>query len=287
MNSYTLRQLFDIIGSSLSELYSATEVQAIRKLLFEKIVKMPEYRVHLNPNDLLSSEISNRILEILDELKKGNPVQYVIGDADFMDMVFEVNPSVLIPRPETEELVHWIISNNKGSSPKILDIGAGSGCIAISLAKYLSNAKVSALDVSENALSVARRNAIKNGVNVDFINGDILELSKIEGAPYDIIVSNPPYVRELEKQLMSRNVTDFEPHLALFVSDNDPLVFYRTIAQKSKNWLKPNGQIYFEINEAFGSEIKDMLIGIGFSDVEIRKDINGKDRMAFGRNFVI
>lgn len=283
MNSYTLRQLFDIIGSRLSELYPVTEVQAIRKLLFEKIVKMPEYRVHLNPTDLISSEISNRIHEILDELKKGNPVQYVIGDADFMDMGFEVNADVLIPRPETEELVHWIISNNKSSSPKILDIGAGSGCIAISLAKYISNAKVSALDVSEKALSVAKRNAIKNGVNVVFKNGDILELSEIEGTPYDIIVSNPPYVRELEKQLMSRNVTDFEPHLALFVSDNDPLLFYRTIAKKSKNWLSPNGQLYFEINEAFGNEIKDLLIGIGFRDVEIRKDINGKERMAFGR----
>ncbi len=142
MNSYTLRQLFDIIGSRLSELYPVTEVQAIRKLLFEKIVKMPEYRVHLNPTDLISSEISNRIHEILDELKKGNPVQYVIGDADFMDMGFEVNADVLIPRPETEELVHWIISNNKSSSPKILDIGAGSSCIAISLTKYISNAKI-------------------------------------------------------------------------------------------------------------------------------------------------
>ncbi|KAB2866664.1 MAG: peptide chain release factor N(5)-glutamine methyltransferase [Bacteroidales bacterium] len=283
MNSYTLRQLFDIIGSSLSELYPVTEVQAIRKLLFEKIVKMPEYRVPLNPNDLLNSDISNRILEILDELKKGNPVQYVIGEADFMDMVFEVNPSVLIPRPETEELVHWIVSNNKDNSPKILDIGTGSGCIAISLAKYISNAKVSALDVSEKALSVAKRNAITNSVNVDFKNGDILELSEFDGAPYDIIVSNPPYVRELEKQLMNRNVKDFEPHLALFVSDNDPLLFYRTIAKKSKNWLSPNGQLYFEINEAFGNEIKDMLISIGFRDVEIRKDINGKDRMAFGR----
>jgi len=283
MNSYTLRQLFDIIGSSLSELYPVTEVQAIRKLLFEKIVKMPEYRVPLNPNDLLNSDISNRILEILDELKKGNPVQYVIGEADFMDMVFEVNPSVLIPRPETEELVHWIVSNNKDNSPKILDIGTGSGCIAISLAKYISNARVSALDVSERALGVAKLNAKKNGVNVGFIIGDILELLEIDGAPFDIIVSNPPYVRELEKQLMSRNVTDFEPHLALFVSDNDPLLFYRTIAQKSQNWLKPNGQLYFEINEAFGNEIKDMLIGIGFRDIEIRKDINGKERMAFGR----
>jgi len=152
MNSYTLRQLFDIIGTSLSGLYPATEVQAIRKLLFEKIVKMPEYRVHLNPNDILSGDITSRILEVLDELKKGNPVQHVIGEADFMDMVFEVNAEVLIPRPETEELVHWIISNNKNNSPKILDVGTGSGCIAVSLAKYLSDAQVTALDVSEMRL---------------------------------------------------------------------------------------------------------------------------------------
>ncbi len=283
MNSYTLRQLFDIIGSSLSELYPATEVLAIRKLLFEKIVKMPDYSVHLNPNDILSSDITSRIIAILDELKKGNPVQYVIGEADFMDMVFEVNADVLIPRPETEELVHWIISNNKNNSPKILDIGTGSGCIAVSLAKYLSDAQVSALDVSENALKVAKRNALINRVDADFIKGDILEINEIVGATFDVIVSNPPYVREQEKQLMNRNVTDFEPHLALFVSDNDPLVFYRTIAQKSKNWLNPNGQLYFEINEAFGDEIKDLLISNGYSDVEIRKDINGKDRMAYGR----
>lgn len=283
MNSYTLRQLFDIIGTSLLDLHPKTEVQAIRKLLFEKIVKMPEYNVHLNPSEIISNATSLKIIDILKDLKKGNPVQYVLGEADFMDLVFEVNADVLIPRPETEELGRWIINNNKSNTPKILDIGTGSGCIAISLAKYLPKAEVSALDVSENALSVAKRNAIKNGVNVDFIFGDILELSEIEGAPYDIIVSNPPYVRELEKQLMNRNVTDFEPHLALFVADTDPLLFYRTIAQKSKNWLKPNGQIYFEINEAFGNEIKKMLIDIGFKDVEIRKDINGKDRMAFGK----
>ena len=283
MNSYTLRQLFDIIGTSLSGLYPATEVQAIRKLLFEKIVKMPEYRVHLSPNDILSGDITSRILEGLDELKKGNPVQHVIGEVDFMDMVFEVNADVLIPRPETEELVHWIISNNKNNSPKILDIGTGSGCIAISLAKYLSDAQVSALDISGNALKMAKRNALINHVNVDFINVDVLEIYEIAGAPFDIIVSNPPYVREQEKQLMNRNVTDFEPHLALFVSDNDPLLFYRTIAQKSRNWLNPNGQLYFEINEAFGNEIKNLLISNGYSDVEIRKDINGKDRMAFGR----
>ena len=283
MNSYTLRQLFDIIGASLSELYPATEVQAIRKLLFEKIVKTPVYKVHLNPHDIVSEDISLKITDVLNDLKKGNPVQYALGETDFMDLVFEVNSNVLIPRPETEELVHWIICNNKNKSPKILDIGTGSGCIAISLAKYLSNAKVSTLDVSEDALKVAKHNALINHVNVDFIYGDILELLEIVGTPFDIIVSNPPYVRELEKQVMNSNVIDFEPHLALFVSDNDPLIFYRTIAQKSRNWLKANGQIYFEINEAFGNEIKDMLTGIGFRDVEIRRDINGKDRMAFGR----
>ena len=283
MNSYTLRQLFDIIGASLSELYPATEVQAIRKLLFEKIIKTPVYKVHLNPHDIVSEDISLKITDVLNDLKKGNPVQYALGETDFMNLVFEVNSNVLIPRPETEELVHWIICNNKNKSPKILDIGTGSGCIAISLAKYLSNAKVSTLDVSEDALKVAKHNALINHVNVDFIYGDILELLEIVGTPFDIIVSNPPYVRELEKQVMNSNVIDFEPHLALFVSDNDPLIFYRTIAQKSRNWLKANGQIYFEINEAFGNEIKDMLTGIGFRDVEIRKDINGKDRMAFGR----
>lgn len=283
MNSYTLRQLFDIIGASLSELYPATEVQAIRKLLFEKIVKTPVYKVHLNPHDIVSEDISLKITDVLNDLKKGNPVQYALGETDFMDLVFEVNSNVLIPRPETEELVHWIICNNKNKSPKILDIGTGSGCIAISLAKYLSNAKVSTLDVSEDALKVAKHNALINHVNVDFIYGDILELLEIVGTPFDIIVSNPPYVRELEKQVMNSNVIDFEPHLALFVSDNDPLIFYRTIAQKSRNWLKANGQIYFEINEAFGNEIKDMLTGIGFRDVGIRRDINGKDRMAFGR----
>ena len=283
MNSYTLRQLFDIIGASLSELYPATDVQAIRKLLFEKIVKTPVYKVHLNPHDIVSEDISLKITDVLNDLKKGNPVQYALGETDFMDLVFEVNSNVLIPRPETEELVHWIICNNKNKSPKILDIGTGSGCIAISLAKYLSNAKVSTLDVSEDALKVAKHNALINHVNVDFIYGDILELLEIVGTPFDIIVSNPPYVRELEKQVMNSNVIDFEPHLALFVSDNDPLIFYRTIAQKSRNWLKANGQIYFEINEAFGNEIKDMLTGIGFRDVEIRRDINGKDRMAFGR----
>ncbi|MCB8963754.1 MAG: peptide chain release factor N(5)-glutamine methyltransferase [Bacteroidales bacterium] len=283
MNHYTLRQLFDYIGTQLTELYPKTEVQAIRKLLFEKITMMPEYKVHLNPNDSINSNITNRILKILDELKNGNPVQYVLGEADFMDMVFEVNSNVLIPRPETEELVHWIISNNKGNSPKILDIGTGSGCIAIALAKYLTNTQVSALDISGNALSVAKRNASKNQVNIDFIEDDILKISELERSPFDIIVSNPPYIREQEKQLMNRNVTDFEPHLALFVSNADPLLFYRTIAQKSKHWLKPNGHLYFEINEAFGKETMEMLIDIGFKDVEIRKDINGKDRMAFGK----
>lgn len=283
MNSFTLRQLFDFMASELSSVYIDNELQAIRRLLFDKVLGIPFYQVHINPNSLLDMDRVDVVLSVLDKIKKGIPVQYAIGEADFMDLTFQVNPSVLIPRPETEELVRWIIENNNDVSPKILDIGTGSGCIAISLAKNITSSKVTALDISVDALAVARQNAIKNSVNIDFINTNILEDIEIYGVPYDIIVSNPPYVRELEKQQMHANVTDFEPHLALFVSDTNPLLFYRTIALNASKWLNPGGQLYFEINEAFGAEIKELLVEIGFRDVAVRKDINGKNRMAFGR----
>lgn len=283
MNSYTLKQLFDTIGSRLSSIYSGNEVRAIRKLLFDKVVGIPHFNVHINPNVNVDVETATRISDILNELEQGKPVQYAIGEADFMDMIFTVNPNVLIPRPETEELVGWVVGNNKNASPKILDIGTGTGCIAIALAKYITNAQVSAIDISMEALNTAKQNAMQNNVRIDFINADILTAPTIANAPFDIIVSNPPYVREMEKQVMHRNVTEFEPHLALFVSNNDPLLFYRTITINAHRWLKKNGQLYFEINEAFGNEIKDLLIENGFKDVEVRKDLNGKDRMAFGR----
>ncbi|MGE0079512.1 MAG: peptide chain release factor N(5)-glutamine methyltransferase [Bacteroidales bacterium] len=283
MNSYTLRLLFDLINSRLSDFYPSTEIQSIRRLIIEDIVGIPHYQVHLMPDKIIDNETSEKVIATLQKLEAKQPIQYILGSTHFMDLPFRVNPSVLIPRPETEELVSWIIESNNVESPRILDIGTGSGCIAIALAKHLPNSQVSAIDISADALSTAQQNATDNCVDINFINTNILDIPRIAGAPFDIIVSNPPYVRELEKQQMDDNVLNFEPHLALFVKDNDPLLFYRTIAQNASAWLKSGGKLYFEINEAFGNQTKDLLTASGFTDVEIRNDINGKDRMAFGK----
>jgi release factor glutamine methyltransferase len=195
---------------------------------------------------------------------------------------FEVNPNVLIPRPETEELVDWIIESQNSElrtqKLKILDIGTGSGCIAISLAKNLPNAEVFALDVSEQALATAQRNAESNQVQIQFIHQSILETEDFEHQ-FDIIVSNPPYVRDLEKQEIKKNVLDNEPHLALFVADNDALLFYRKIAQLAQKNLSPTGQLYFEINQYLGQEMVALLKEMNFQNTELRKDVYGNDRM--------
>ena len=200
-------------------------------------------------------------------------------------MEFEVNPNVLIPRPETEELVEWIIQSQKSKAEsqkiKILDIGTGSGCISISLAKNLPNAQVFSIDVSEKALATAQKNTKINEVNVTFLLKNILETEDLE-QQFDIIVSNPPYVRELEKQEIKKNVLDNEPHLALFVDDNDALIFYRKIAELAQKNLSPNGQLFFEINQYLGKEMIDLLEKMGFKNIELRKDIYGNDRMIRG-----
>jgi release factor glutamine methyltransferase len=232
---------------------------------------------------------------ILEQLKKEIPIQYLLGTTHFYGLNFSVNKNVLIPRPETEELVEWIIESQKSKvgslksgagseSLKILDIGTGSGCIAISLAKNLSNAHVFAIDISGNALATAKKNAIKNNVNVTFIQKNILEtnsLSAVEGLeqPFDIIVSNPPYVRNLEKHEIKKNVLDNEPHLALFVDDNDALIFYRKISELAQKNLTPNGQLFFEINQYLGKETQELVQSLGFKNIELRKDIYGNDRM--------
>jgi release factor glutamine methyltransferase len=219
---------------------------------------------------------------ILEQLKKEIPIQYILGVTHFYGLEFEVNSAVLIPRPETEELVDWIIQHSKlkaqHSKFKILDIGTGSGCIAISLAKNLPNAEVFALDVSEQALATTKRNAEKNQVQLAFIHQSILETEDL-AQEFDVIVSNPPYVRELEKQEIKKNVLDNEPHLALFVEDNDALIFYRKIAQLAQKNLNPKGQLYFEINQYLGQEMLDLLRGMGFKNCELRQDIYGNDRM--------
>jgi len=208
-----------------------------------------------------------------------------LGKTSFYGLEFEVNSNVLIPRPETEELVDWIIRSTKyevrGTKLKVLDIGTGSGCIAISLAKNIPNAEVFAIDVSEKALATAQKNAESNQVNVTFLEKNILEIYDLE-QHFDIIVSNPPYVRELEKQEIKKNVLDNEPHLALFVDDNDALIFYRKIAELAMKNLSPNGQLFFEINQYLGKEMIDLLEKMGFKNVELRKDIYGNDRMVKG-----
>ena len=222
---------------------------------------------------------------ILEQLKQEIPIQYLLGKTSFYGLDFEVNPAVLIPRPETEELVDWIIKSNVAAQAskiiKILDIGTGSGCIAISLAKNIPDAQVFAIDVSAEALATAQKNAEINEVQVTFINKNILETTELE-QQFDIIVSNPPYVRNLEKQEIKKNVLDNEPHLALFVEDNDALIFYRKIAELAQKNLSKNGQLFFEINQYLGQEMMELLEKMNFKNIELRKDIYGNYRMLLG-----
>ena len=209
----------------------------------------------------------------------------MLGKTSFYGLDFEVNPAVLIPRPETEELVDWIIKSNVAAQAskiiKILDIGTGSGCIAISLAKNIPDAQVFAIDVSAEALATAQKNAEINKVQVTFINKNILETTDLE-QQFDIIVSNPPYVRNLEKEEIKKNVLDNEPHLALFVQDNDALIFYRKIAELAQENLSENGQLFFEINQYLGQEMMELLEEMNFKNIELRKDIYGNYRMLLG-----
>ncbi len=224
-------------------------------------------------------EIEERdLLKALEQLKTGKPWQYIAGEVDFFDISLFVNENVLIPRPETEELVQWIIEEYKEKSPKnILDIGTGSGTIAISLAKNFPQAKVTAIDLSKKALEIAQKNAIRNKVTIEWIQTDVLKLNSLN-YNYDIIVSNPPYVRMKEKKLMKKNVLDFEPETALFVPDQDPLLFYKKIIQLYIN-QEPKGKLYFEINEFLKSELENFLVEQSISNYTFKKDLYDKWRM--------
>ena len=278
----TIKHYRDYFIQELTPLYDAGEAESFFYLVLEAKHQLQRVDLALQPDLVFSDEeivIWNFILE---QLKKEIPIQYILGVTHFYGLEFEVNSAVLIPRPETEELVDWIVQKskikNQKSKLKILDIGTGSGCIAIALAKNLPNAQVFALDVSEQALATAKTNAEKNQVQLSFIHQSILETEDL-GQQFDIIVSNPPYVRELEKQEIKKNVLDNEPHLALFVEDNDALIFYRKIAQLAQKNLNPQGQLYFEINQYLGQEMLDLLQGMGFKNCELRKDIYRNDRM--------
>ena len=241
----------------LSPIYDSGEAESFFYLILEEKNQLKRIDLALNPDLTFSNEEIQLWNSILDSLKKEIPIQYLLGKTSFYGLDFEVNSAVLIPRPETEELVEWIIKCNSKierlKDLKILDIGTGSGCIAISLAKNIVNAEVFAIDVSEKALATAKKNAKINQVKVIFLDKNILETDDLE-LQFDIIVSNPPYVRELEKQEIKRNVLDNEPHLALFVEDNDALVFYRKIAELAQKNLSQNGLLFFEINQYLGKK---------------------------------
>ncbi len=253
------------------------EIRPMAKLLLQHVLKADNTRLLLMGNELLNTVQLAQLEEYTEQLKQHIPIQYIIGSTEFYGLEFMVNPAVLIPRPETEELMHWIINDNNNGK-RLLDIGTGSGCIAISLKANMPRADVSAWDISEAALQTAQNNAIKLEQDVKFKLTDILNHDPGD-EKFDVIVSNPPYVRELEKKMMEANVLEHEPETALFVSDNDPLIFYRAIAQLGQKMLNNNGLLYFEINEYLAAEMTSMLIQQGFINIECRKDLNGKDRM--------
>ena len=259
------------------------ETGSLFRLVVEHYLDIGPFALVLTPDLVINKGEEQPLFQALAQLKLQKPVQYILGTTEFMGMDFKVDPNVLIPRPETEELVQWILEDwgNCRETIRILDIGTGSGCIAIVLAKNLKKAEVFALDVSDGALDMAKGNAISNGVAITFIQADILALEKLD-VHFDIIVSNPPYVREMEKGKMKANVIENEPELALFVKDDDPLLFYRKIVEFARINLRSKGELYFEINQYLGNRTKSLL-DPHFFNVELRKDLYGNDRMLKGQ----
>lgn len=277
-----IKQYRDQFIQVLSSIHGEDEAESFFYLILEEKQQLKRIDLALQPDLVFSDDEILIWNPLLEQLKLEIPVQYLLGKTSFYGLDFEVNENVLIPRSETEELVEWIIESEKlkmeSRKLRILDIGTGSGCIAISLAKNISNAQVFAIDVSEKALATAQKNAVANKVDVTFINQNILETEDL-GQQFDIIVSNPPYVRNLEKAEIKKNVLDNEPHLALFVEDNDALIFYKKIAELALKNLSQNGLLYFEINQYLGKEMIQLLQELNFKNIELRKDIYGNDRM--------
>lgn len=278
----TIKQYRDNFIQELTPIHGADEAESFFYLILEDKNKLRRIDLALQPELAFSKVEIEDYNSLLEQLKLEVPVQHLLGSAHFYGMEFVVNENVLIPRSETEELVEWIVAdckNNTSTQPiKILDIGTGSGCIAISLAKNIKNAQVFAIDVSEKALATAKINAEKNDVNVTFLLADILKTTDLN-EEFDIIVSNPPYIRNLEKEEIKKNVLAYEPHLALFVADDNALVFYRKIAALAQKHLAEAGYLYYEINQYLGKETVALLENFDFKNTQLRKDIYGNDRM--------
>ncbi len=277
----TFKEVFTAFHTGLQGVYDGNEIEALALNVLKHITGKGRAAIKAFADTTLSADQEDEIDHILSELKTGKPLQYILGEAHFYGLTFNVNASVLIPRPETEELVDWVLNSVKGvAALKILDIGTGSGCIAISLKYNFPAAQVSAVDVSASALATATSNAELNNVLVNFIKADILSVSP-DDVPglFDVIVSNPPYVTSTDKLQMHNNVTDFEPHTALFVPDEEPLLFYKAIADFALEKLVSGGFLFFEINESYGPQTVAMLHDKGFKNIELRKDMSGRDRM--------
>ncbi|WP_055436499.1 peptide chain release factor N(5)-glutamine methyltransferase [Lacinutrix algicola] len=282
-----IKDLENIFHETLDAIYGKEEVTSFFFLCTDAFYNITRFALALDRDLSITKEEQQPIFDALEALKNEKPIQYILGETEFYGLPFKVDENTLIPRPETEELVELIIDchseRSKNEKPSILDIGTGSGCIAISLAKNMGNAQVYAMDVSAKAIKKATENAALNKVEVNFIEGSILDKPEWEplfqDLKFDAIVSNPPYVRNLEKAEIQNNVLNNEPHLALFVEDDNPLVFYNAITEFAVDRLKDNGQLFFEINEYLGPETKVLVETFGFKNVEIIKDLFGKDRM--------
>jgi len=271
------------INKELAGNYPKSEISGFVRLIFESVCGWSFTEQILKRNEKLSRLEIQKIEAIIKRLKTSEPIQYILGETEFYGLNLKVTPSVLIPRNETIELVRWILDEPNNEKCNVIDVGTGSGCIALALKRQLKKANVLGVDISEEALNVAKENAVFNKLNVNFLRTDILNWEKFNWDTFDLIVSNPPYVREIEKQEMHQNVLKYEPPNALFVSDKNPLVFYIRIADFAQKHLINSGKLFFEINEFFGDEICTMLKHKGFVDIEMKKDINGKNRMVYCR----
>ena len=282
-----LKEIRKIYHKELDPIFPGEEVDSFFYMLTEHYLELERFALVLNPEINISREEEQPLFEALAQLKLEKPIQYIIGETTFMDLTFKVNEEVLIPRPETEELLRWVISDYsehrlpKNHKLQILDIGTGSGCIAVSLAKYIKNAQVFALDYSNQILDIAATNAAANKVAVSFIEADIFKIETLE-SKFDVIVSNPPYVRLSEMNQMQRNVVEYEPAAALFVADEDPLVFYEKIARLAIKSLNTGGALFLEINQYLGDQTAAVLECNGFNEIETRKDLFGNVRMLKG-----
>ena len=278
-----MQNTIQYLKTELSALYPAGEVESMTRQIIEWITGWDFTRQLINRNEILTREQSEKVKLVVMRLKNHEPLQYILGETCFFGLKLKVSPAVLIPRPETEELVSMISDLKLPAGSRILDIGTGSGCIALALKSCFPEVKVSACDISDEALSVARENSLSNKLDVDFFRADILNWNVSEWPVYTLIVSNPPYVTVSEKKQMQRNVLDFEPETALFVEDDNPLLFYRSVAAFASEYLANGGFLFFEINESFGTETVTMLNDQGFTEVQIKTDLQGKERMVAAR----